>query len=218
MRKWDILILDRSASMLTNMDKLKKGFNNLIQEQKEAQLNSRLTVIGFNNVVEVIKDEYFPNVLPLEDEHYYALGMTALLDAVGNAYDLIIANKEYDDITLTVITDGEENCSKYYDFKTLDEKKKQINNRNVKFVFMGADSNCIENNIIRPHVSQSLNYRGDIVQAMRTASQSMSRGNSTNADSSQEYTESKPMIKRDGSILQNDPPSIKKCKRLCSTS
>ena len=214
MRKWDILILDRSASMLTNMDKLKKGFNNLVQEQKDAQLNSRLTVIGFNNIVEVIKDEYFPNVLPLEDEHYYALGTTALLDAVGNAYDLIIANKEYNDITLTVITDGEENCSKYYDFKTLNEKKKQIDNRNVKFVFMGADSKCIENNIIRPHVSQSLNYRGDIVQAMRTASRSMSRGNSTNADSSQEYTESKPIIKRDSSILHNEPPSIKKSKRI----
>ena len=219
MSKWDILILDRSASMIHNMDKLKHGFNSLVDELKSIQLNSRLTVIGFNSVVEIIKDEYFPNVYPLEDSHYYALGMTALLDAVGNAYDLIIADPKYDDITLTVITDGEENCSKYYDFKILDEKKIQINKtRNLKFVFMGADSKCIENNIIKPHVSQSLNYRGDIIQAMRTASQSISRECLINKDSSQDYVESKPFLKRDSSILHNDPPSVKKCKGVCSTS
>ena len=45
---WDILIVDKSASMIHNIEDIKKGFNELIKEQTEQESENRFTVIAFN--------------------------------------------------------------------------------------------------------------------------------------------------------------------------
>lgn len=218
MDKWDILILDRSASMLVNMHNLRKGFDNLIKEQIENKSKSRLTVIGFNNVVEIIKDEYFPNVSKIDEEHYYARGLTSLLDAVGNAYDLILGDKNIENITLTVITDGLENSSQYYTVGMLDKKKKEIDEtKNLKFIFLGSDISCINGNVINPHVSQTVNYRGDIIEAMRTASYCISHGRASSEDMQNVNPENfnETSHKREHSLIDG-PLYLNSNKKLCS--
>ena len=45
MTNWNILVLDRSASMLSQKQKLVEGYNNLVNEQKEQGSTDKFTVI-----------------------------------------------------------------------------------------------------------------------------------------------------------------------------
>jgi len=175
MSGWDILVLDRSASMIHNINQIKVGFTDMVKEQKEQGSTNRFTVVGFNTDIEIMRDESFPDVSDLSKHEIYTRGMTSLLDAIGTVYDMILENSESNDVIITVITDGLENASKKYTFDALDAKKKELDqNNNIRLVFIGADIDCLKNNVLLPHVSQSVNVNGNMLQAMRTASRTMS--------------------------------------------
>ena len=172
---WDILIVDKSASMIHNIEDIKKGFNELIKEQTEQESENRFTVIAFNTNVEILSDDIFVNTLDVIDELTNVKGLTALLDAIGEAYSLILEQTDIKDITLTVITDGQENSSKHYTISELDNLKKDIDkDYNLKMTFIGADKDCLYGNPIALHAHVSLSCEGNLLGAMRTASSSMS--------------------------------------------
>ena len=172
---WDILIVDKSASMIHNIEDIKKGFNELIKEQTEQESENRFTVIAFNTDVEILSDDIFPNTLDVIDELTNVKGLTSLLDAIGKAYSLILKQTDVKDITLTVITDGQENSSRYYNNHVLDKLKENIDkDYNLKMTFIGADKDCLYGNPIALHACVSLSCEGNLLGAMRTASSSMS--------------------------------------------
>ena len=172
---WDILIVDKSASMIHNINDIRTGFNELIKEQTEQESKNRFTVIAFNTYVEILSDDIFTNTLDVINEVTNVKGLTSLLDAIGKAYSLILNQKDTKDITLTVITDGQENCSKKYTISELDKLKKEIDkDYNLKMTFIGADKDCIYGNPIALHANVSLSCEGNLRGAMRTASSSMS--------------------------------------------
>lgn len=232
---WDILVIDRSASMIDNIDSIKKGFNELVKEQVSQQSENRFTVMGFNTTVKILSDANFPKVPDVSDEIIKVNGLTALLDSVGIAYNLILKQNKIKDITLTIITDGMENSSKEYTIESLDKMKKDIDTYyNLKMVFIGADKNCLYGNPIALHAGQSVDCKGDLLQAMRTASSAIS--------SQRECTEYTPegavnikstdllinkdsilplVMTRQHTIMQPDDvpccPVVKRCKieRIC---
>ncbi|MBA45793.1 MAG: hypothetical protein CMB31_04320 [Euryarchaeota archaeon] len=172
---WDILIVDKSASMIHNIEDIKKGFNELMEEQTKQESENRFTIIAFNTHVEILSDDIFANTLDVIDELTNVKGLTSLLDAIGKAYDLILKQTENKDITLTVITDGQENSSKHYTISELDNIKKEIDkDYNLKMTFIGADKDCIYGNPISLHANLSVSCEGNLLKAMRTASSSMS--------------------------------------------
>ncbi len=172
---WDILVIDRSASMIDNIDNIKKGFNELVKEQISQKSENRFTVMGFNTSVKILSDANFPEVPDVSGEIIKVKGMTALLDSVGMAYNLILKQNKIKDVTLTIITDGMENSSKDYTIEILDKMKKDIDtDYNLKMVFIGADENCLYGNPIALHAGQSIDCKGDLLQAMRTASSTIS--------------------------------------------
>lgn len=172
---WDILIVDKSASMIHNIEDIKKGFNELMEEQMKQDSKNRFTVIAFNTDVEILSDDIFANTLDVIDELTNVKGLTALLDAIGKAYNLILKQKENKDITLTVITDGQENSSKNYNVSELDDLKKEIDkDYNLKMTFIGADKDCVYGNPISLHANISVSCEGNLLGAMRTASRTMS--------------------------------------------
>ena len=172
---WDILVIDRSASMIDNIDNIKKGFNELVKEQVSQKSENRFTVMGFNTTVKILSDANFPEVPDVSGEIIKVKGMTALLDSVGMAYNLILKQNKIKDVTLTIITDGLENSSKDYTIEILDKMKMDIDtDYNLKMVFIGADKNCLYGNPIALHAGQSIDCRGDLLQAMRTASSTIS--------------------------------------------
>ena len=172
---WDILIVDKSASMIHNIEDIKKGFNELMEEQMKQESENRFTIIAFNTNVEILSDDIFANTLDVIDELTNVKGLTSLLDAIGKAYDLILKQKDTKDITLTVITDGQENSSEHYSVSELDNIKKEIDkDYNLKMTFIGADKDCIYGNPISLHANLSVSCEGNLLKAMRTASSSMS--------------------------------------------
>tara|TARA_B100000963_G_scaffold361809_1_gene399863 strand:- start:2375 stop:3055 length:681 start_codon:yes stop_codon:yes gene_type:complete len=222
---WDILLLDNSSSMLPNTTLVEKGYNNLVEEQINQGSTNKFTVITFNEEVEIIKDEKFPNVSKMEKGEYTTKKCTALLDAVGYSYELILNNPEYDIITLTIITDGLENSSKIYTVEKLNEKKESIDkHHNLKIVFIGADISCIKGNSIKNQMNQSIDCSGDILYAMREASRTMSSqrenteyisdGIVTNEELNIEQNiENKPILKRQ--LTSVEPPILTRCEKLC---
>ena len=104
MTSWDILVVDKSGSMIDNKKNITKGFNELISSQKNEMSDNLFTVFTFNDTVELFIEDKFKNVQFIDDTDIVLSGTTALYDAIGNAYDAIIKNKVYKNITLTVIT------------------------------------------------------------------------------------------------------------------
>lgn len=173
---WDILLIDKSGSMFPNIKTIKEGFENLVKEQKEQGSKNKFTLIGFNQDIEILKDEYFPNISDLSDRDLAIKGLTAIYDAIGYVYDLIIKENRLGDITVTIISDGYENASRYYDAEKIEEKRKIIEkNYRLNFMFIGTDQKCIDDNAsIIKHISNFVNCNGDMYLAMRTVSRNMS--------------------------------------------
>lgn len=222
MSNWDILILDKSASMRNAKQDLINGFNELVDEQKSENSTNLFTVITFNNEIEILKEEKFPDVSKITDSDIVLRGSTALLDAVGNAYDMILNNEEYKNITLTVITDGLENASKFYTFDSLSAKKKIIDEKyTLNIIFIGADISCINNNQVSRHASQNVDCSGNIQAALKIASRSMSSqrdGSEYIPEGIIEYDPVVPLVmKRSYSNSNETPPIVKRCKSFCGT-
>lgn len=227
MSNWNILVLDKSASMSSKKQTLIEGYNNLVNEQKEQGSKDKFTVIGFNTEVKMIKDEYFPNVSIMNDSEFNCQGCTALLDAIGMVYNTILDNSDYDNVTITVITDGMENSSKIFTVDTLNIKREEIDKHyKITFLFIGSDISCLQNNIMLPHVSQSINYDGNIAQAMKTASRTMSSQrdgteyipdgiiNVSPKESIVQQPNTAPLInKRQHSSVE--PPYVSRCEKIC---
>ena len=55
MSNWDILILDKSASMFKHKKDLIDGFNNLVLEQQAEKSTNLFTAVTFNDKVDILK-------------------------------------------------------------------------------------------------------------------------------------------------------------------
>lgn len=222
---WNILVLDKSASMRSQKYTLINEYNKLVKEQIEQGSQDKFTVIGFNSEVNILKDERFPNVSIMEEKDFDTDGCTALLDAIGAVYDIILGDTEYDDITITVITDGMENSSKIFTSESLNEIRMEIDRHyNINFLFIGSDISCLQNNVLMNHVSHSINYDGDISLAIRTASRTMSSQrdgldfvpegvvNVTPCESLNEQLNLVSFKRQHSSV---EPPHVSRCEKLC---
>lgn len=222
-KHWNILLVDKSASMLINFNTVKKGIENLIKEQIETGSTNRFTLIAFSSDVVEIKDEYFPDVSPLEDSQILGNGTTALYDAIGYVYEKIIESSEVN-VVFTIITDGYENSSKLHDSDSINKLKDEINKtKKVNVTFIGSDANCISTNssIILKHANSSMNCEGDFNLALKTASRTMSNAVpdtihdvNVNVKIDTSFSnEQMPFIKRQASYII--PPPNSSCKRYC---
>jgi uncharacterized protein YegL len=206
--------------MFKNKKDLIDGFNNLLLEQQAEKSTNLLTVITFNHKVEIFKEEIFPKLTKIEGSDIITGGSTSLIDAVGEVYDMILNNDNYKNITLTVITDGQENSSINYTIDNLNERKKLIDkNYNLNMIFIGANISCISDNEVNTHASYRVNCSGNIRNALRIASRNMSSGRENSQYVPEETVEQNHVtplvIKRSFSSTNKVTPGIKRCKTFC---
>jgi uncharacterized protein YegL len=132
-----VSVLDRSGSMKHLVDEVIGSFNNFVEEQKKLDGKAELTLVVFDENYEVIYDRVdIQKVEPLTTEQYYARGMTALNDAIGNTIETF---KKKKNVIFLVQTDGHENSSHKFtnsDIKKLVEDKQS---KGWEFVFFGAN-------------------------------------------------------------------------------
>ena len=139
-------VLDESGSMYNSVDDVIGGFQKLIDEQKgEKNGECIISLYRFSNTVK--KDYIGKPVGEVPKLTYSPGGCTAMNDGVGTAIDEI--GKWLSDMNeserpskniIVIMTDGQENASKEYNFDTVKSKiKHQEEKYSWTFVYMGTN-------------------------------------------------------------------------------
>jgi len=143
-----VFILDKSGSMAGMEKDTIGGFNAMLAKQKECQGKAFVSTVLFSNSSVVIHDRMPLEQVPqMTGSDYVVGGMTALLDAVGDAINHVknihryIRAEDVPQSTVFVITtDGMENCSTKYSHKQIKEMiKEQQEKHGWEFVFLAAN-------------------------------------------------------------------------------
>ena len=147
-----VFIIDRSGSMSGLESDTIGGFNSLLEKQKKESGEAYVSVVLFDDQMEVLYDRVdIRKIEPMNDTQYYVRGCTALLDAVGGAIHHIKNVHKYareEDVpekTLFLITtDGMENSSRRYSY---DQVRRMVEHEKEKyhweFLFLGANMDAV---------------------------------------------------------------------------
>lgn len=148
-----VFILDKSGSMSGLESDTIGGYNSMLKQQKKVDGECLITTVLFSNRYELLHDRInIRAVKPITDKEYTVGGCTALLDAIGKTIQKIVTvqkntSKDYraEKVMFVIITDGEENSSRYYSASQI---KKLINLQKERFgwefIFLGANIDAVE--------------------------------------------------------------------------
>ena len=168
-RVFNLIVVDESGSMCVIEKQALAGLNETIQTVKKVQdahpdMEQHITIMTFDSGH---KRYIYDNVLAkdatmLSKKDYNPGGATPLYDAVGIAISRLSAITTDDDhVLMTIITDGEENCSTEYSLnmiKTLIEKLKK---HNWTFSFIGTDNLDVESMAKEMNIDNHLTFTED---------------------------------------------------------
>lgn len=148
-----VFILDRSGSMHGLEKDTVGGFNSMIEKQRGLEGDAFVSTVLFDNTSTVLHDRIaLDKVPPMTEDDYRAGGMTALMDALGDAIHHIGNIHKYarpedvpENTIFIITTDGMENASQRYSsekVKKMIEEKKRKNG--WEFLFLAANIDAVE--------------------------------------------------------------------------
>lgn len=145
-------ILDQSGSMESNRAAAIDGFNEFLRAQQDTVGQARLTLVLFEDQVEVPVDNIpIEEVVCLSPETYRPRGCTALLDAIGTTIKRIRKrtkalpkDQQPGKVIVAIFTDGLENVSTKYSWADISEMIRKRQDKNGwEFLFLGANQDAI---------------------------------------------------------------------------
>ena len=168
-RVFNLLVVDESGSMSIIKRHALVGINETlttIQKMQETHKNleQRVTLITFDSThTNVFYDNVrASNANPLKAKDYNPCGATPLYDAIGMGIAKINAlTTEDDSVLVTVITDGEENCSEEYSLKMIKNLIEKLKKQNWTFTFIGTDDLDVENIAMDMGIDNHLQFSED---------------------------------------------------------
>ena len=153
-RIYNLIILDESGSMDDIRMQALTGVNETIQTIRLSQKENpddhqMLCFVTFDqgprkrpDVRLIIDNERIENVEDIKPEQYKPEGMTPLYDAMGKAItSLQKIVKEGDHVLVTVVTDGFENASRWYNALQIKELVNSLTANGWVFTYIGANQN-----------------------------------------------------------------------------
>ena len=151
-RVFNMIIVDESGSMCVIERQALAGINETIETVKKMQqlhpdMEQRISLLTFDSGHKTFKYDNVKadNVNTLSARDYNPRGGTPLYDAIGISIAKLNAQtSETDKVLVTIITDGEENCSEEYNLhmvKTLISKMKK---QGWTFTLIGTDNLDVE--------------------------------------------------------------------------
>ena len=149
---YNLIIVDESGSMSIIRNEALAGLNETIEtcqkmQELHPELEQRITLISFdsNHFKIHLDDEPAMKARKLTTKDYHPSAATPLYDAIGKGIAKLNAQTGVgDNVLVTIITDGEENCSQEYNLKlvkNLIEKQKQ---QGWTFTLIGTDNLDVE--------------------------------------------------------------------------
>ena len=168
-RVFNLLVVDESGSMSIIRRQALEGINETlttIQKMQETHKNleQRVTLITFDSThTNVFYDNVrASNANPLKAKDYNPCGATPLYDAIGMGIAKINAlTTEDDSVLVTIITDGEENCSEEYSLKMIKNLIEKLKKQNWTFTFIGTDDLDVENIALDMGIDNHLQFSED---------------------------------------------------------
>lgn len=168
-RVFNLLVVDESGSMSIIKRHALVGINETlttIQKMQETHKNleQRVTLITFDSThTNVFYDNVrASNANPLKAKDYNPCGATPLYDAIGMGIAKINAlTTEDDSVLVTIITDGEENCSEEYSLKMIKNLIEKLKKQNWTFTFIGTDDLDVENIALDMGIDNHLQFSED---------------------------------------------------------
>ena len=155
-----ICIIDRSGSMEPIRLDAIGGFNTFLKEQQAIPGDCRLTLILFNDQIQVVtQSEDIRTVKPLSWETYVPAGSTALLDAIAYGLhgvkerileqsrprDGYLAAVPATKVIVVILTDGEENGSTHTTREGVFARIKKCREKfGWEFLFLAANQDAIK--------------------------------------------------------------------------
>ena len=168
-RVFNLLVVDESGSMSVIRRQALVGINETLATIQKMQkthknLEQRVTLITFDSThTNVFYDNVCAsNANPLKAKDYNPCGATPLYDAIGMGIAKINAlTTEDDSVLVTIITDGEENCSEEYSLKMIKNLIEKLKKQNWTFTFIGTDDLDVENIALDMGIDNHLQFSED---------------------------------------------------------
>ena len=143
---FNLIIVDESGSMSTIREQVLAGMNETLETITKMQglhkdLEQRVSLLTFNSDhCQFIFDNInAAKIHKLGPKDYRPNAATTLYDAIGIGISKTNAVIETDDnVLVTIITDGEENCSKEYDLRKIKNLIDKTKKQNWTFTFIGT--------------------------------------------------------------------------------
>jgi len=138
-----VIILDRSGSMGEIQQSTIMAFNAFVDKQrKEPGVETTFfSLYIFSDTVERLWSCVpIGRVTNITQETYRPDGNTALLDAMATAIKETEKQIQQDEVLVVVLTDGQENASRIYDYVTVRDYVLQKSTENWEFIWLGSDA------------------------------------------------------------------------------
>ena len=151
-RVFNLVIVDESGSMSIIHREALAGINETITTCQQMMkvhpdMEQRLTLITFDSDhFKVHYDNVNANkAKQLTKRDYQPGGATPLYDAIGKGIAKMNAQTtEADNVLVTIITDGEENCSREYNLQMVKNLIEKLKKQNWTFTLIGTDNLDVE--------------------------------------------------------------------------
>lgn len=147
-RVYNLVIVDESGSMSVIHKEALAGINETISTCQKMQrlypeMEQRLTLITFDSNSFKMHYDNVPAAEAnlLTAKQYNPCAATPLYDAIGKGVAKMNAHTGADDkVLVTIITDGEENCSEEYNLKMVKNLIEKLKKQGWTFTLIGTDN------------------------------------------------------------------------------
>lgn len=168
-RVFNLLIVDESGSMSVIERQALAGINETLGTIKKMQhihknLDQRVTLLTFDSAhTNFIYDNVSGwKIHQLCPQDYNPGGCTPLYDAIGRGISRINAQvADGDTVLVTIITDGEENCSTEYRLYMIKNLIEKLKKENWTFTFIGTDNLDVEGMAGEMGIDNHLEFKQD---------------------------------------------------------
>ena len=168
-RVFNLIIVDESGSMCVIEKQALLGLNETLETVKKMQklhkdMEQRVTLITFDSDHKryVFDNAPASQTHKLSTKEYRPGGATPLYDAIGLGISKLNAQtSDDDDVLVTIITDGEENCSEEYNLEMIKTLIEKLKKHNWTFTLIGTDNLDVEGMAGSMAIDNHLEFKED---------------------------------------------------------
>ncbi len=151
-RVFNLIIVDESGSMSVIWNEALTGLNETLETVRKTQklypdMEQRVTLITFDSTHTryIFDNQSAEKTHTLTEKDYRPGGATPLYDAIGQGVSKMNAQVDKDDsVLVTIITDGEENCSREYNLEMVKRLIEKLKEQDWTFTLIGTENLDVE--------------------------------------------------------------------------